>query len=95
MKKKNEDFLKLIDTYTSYRDDTPLKDLILKIYQYIQSNPSPEKWLDEKVEMFNISQNLQVDFSNTPWGKILLKEVEEEVIDDISALEKSRRKSIL
>ena len=85
---KNEDFLKLIDTYTSYRDDTPLKDLILKIYQYIQSNPSPEKWLDEKVEMFNISQNLQVDFSNTPWGKNLLKEVEEEVIDDISALEK-------
>ena len=29
---ENEDFTKLINTYTSYRDDTPLKELILKIY---------------------------------------------------------------
>ena len=29
---ENENFTKLINTYTSYRDDTPLKDLILKIY---------------------------------------------------------------
>ena len=41
---ENEDFTKLINTYTSYRDDTPLKELILKIYTYIQSNPFPEKW---------------------------------------------------
>ena len=39
---ENEDFTKLIHTYTSYKDDTPLKDLILKIYNYIQSNPFPE-----------------------------------------------------
>ena len=30
--KKDEKFQKLIKTYTSYRDDTPLKELILKIY---------------------------------------------------------------
>ena len=52
---ENEDFTKLIHTYTSYKDDTPLKDLILKIYNYIQSNPFPEKWLREKIEMFNIN----------------------------------------
>ena len=32
----NEEFLKLINTYTSYRDDTPLKEMILKIYTYIR-----------------------------------------------------------
>ena len=45
---ENENFTKLINTYTSYRDDTPLKDLILKIYTYIGSSPFPEKWLNEK-----------------------------------------------
>ena len=51
--KQDEDFAKLINTYTSYRDDTPLKELILKIYTYIQSNPFPKEWLKEKIEMFN------------------------------------------
>ena len=48
---KDENFAKLINTYTGYRDDTPLKELILTIYKYIQSNPYPEKWLDEKIDI--------------------------------------------
>ena len=39
---ENEDFTKLVSTYTNYRDDTPLKDLILKIYNYISSSPYPK-----------------------------------------------------
>lgn len=85
---ENEDFIKLINIYTSYRDDTPLKELILKIYSYIQSNPFPLKWLEEKIEMFNLKDCLQQDFSKTIWGKILLEEIEEELRDDISILEK-------
>ncbi len=87
----DEDFIKLINTYTTYRDDTLLKNLILKIYTYIQSNPFPEKWLSEKVEMFNIGENLEEDFSKTVWGKILLEEFEEELIDDILTLEKTKK----
>ena len=85
---EDSDFTKLINVYTSYRDDTPLKDLILKIDSYIQSNPFPQKWLAEKIEMFNLEENLEEDFSQTPWGHILLQEVKEELIDDISMLEK-------
>ena len=88
---EDEEFSKLIHTYTSYRDDTPLKDLILKIYGYIQSNPFPEKWLSEKVEMFNIENNLDDDFSTTPWGKVLLKEIDDELIDGISFLESAAK----
>ena len=83
---EDKDFSKLIHTYTGYRDDTPLKDLILKIYNYIQSNPFPEKWLNEKVEMFNLGEDLDKDFSTTPWGKVLLEEVNDELIDGISSL---------
>lgn len=85
---EDKDFTKLINTYTSYRDDTPLKELVLKIDSYIQSNPFPQKWLQEKIEMFNLSDNLDEDFSQTPWGNILLQEMEEELIDNISMLEK-------
>ena len=78
---EDEDFTKLINTYTSYKDDTPLKELILKIYTYIQSNPFPEKWLNEKIEMFNLSDKLEENFADTIWGKLLLKQVKEVVED--------------
>ncbi len=84
---ENKDFTKLINTYTSYRDDTPLKELILKIYSYIQSNPFPSMWLNEKIEMFNLEGKLDNDFSNTIWGKELLGQIEDELIDAISSLE--------
>ena len=83
---EDKDFTKLINTYTSYRDDTPLKELILNIYGYINSSPYPKRWLDEKVEMLNIKNKLSEDFSQTPWGKILLEEIDEEITDDIAIL---------
>lgn len=84
---EDKDFNKLITTYTSYKDDTPLKDLVLKIYTYIQSNPFPEKWLNDKVEMFNVKDKMDEDFSKTPWGDILLKELEEDLTDHLSSYE--------
>ena len=83
---EDKDFTRLINTYTSYRDDTPLKDLILNIYSYISSSPYPKKWLNEKIEMFNVEEQLNEDFSETPWGKILLKAMDEELVDDITKL---------
>ena len=87
---EDENFIKLITTYTSYRDDTPLKELVLKIYDYIQSNPFPEQWINEKVEMFNIKDKLNEDFAKTIWGNTLLQEIEEELIDDIIILQKTK-----
>lgn len=84
---EDKDFEKLINTYTSYKDDTPLKELILKIYTYIQSNPFPEKWLHEKIEMFNLSERLDQDFAKTIWGKLLLKQVDEILQEGIIKLE--------
>ena len=88
---ENMDFQKLIKTYTSYRDDTPLKDLILKIYTYIESNPFPLKWLKEQVEKFNI-KDIKQDVSKTEWGKILLNQMKEELTDEIKKLEAERQR---
>lgn len=83
---ENEDFTQLLITYTSYRDDSPLKDLILKIYSYMESTPFPEKWLNEKIKMFD-RLGIEEDFKNTRWGNILLQEIQEEVEDAIIQLE--------
>ena len=88
--KEDEKFSSLINTYTSYRDDTPLKDLILKIYTYIQSDPFPSEWLKGKIELFNI-EDINKDFSERIYGKILLEEIQEELIDDIRTMEEVKK----
>ena len=85
---KDEKFLKLVDIYASYRGDEALKDIILKIDNEIQSFPFPEKWLDEKVQMFNLKDKLEQDFSKTIWGKLILSELREQIIENRLKLEK-------
>lgn len=74
---EDSDFLQLINTYTNYINDDSLKKIIFKIYKYIEASPFPEEWLKEKVEEFNPNKNCNKDFSETIWGSILLKELEE------------------
>lgn len=86
---EDKDFQKLITTYTSYKDDTPLKDMVLKIYSYIQSNPFPLKWLDEKIEMFNLSNKLDMNFGETIWGEVLCEAIDEILIETIMQLKEA------
>ena len=88
----NKEFINLINTYTSYRGDEKLKEIILNIYKFIQSSPFPEKWLTEKVELFNLKDKLEEDFSNTYWGEILLEKVELEITDYIMQLQLLKNK---
>ncbi len=83
----DEKFLKLVYTYTGYRGDEPLKELVLKIYKYIQSSPFPEKWLRESVEKYNLKEKLEQDFSKTEWGQILINSFKDELKEDICILE--------
>ncbi|MBQ3408713.1 MAG: helicase-exonuclease AddAB subunit AddA [Clostridia bacterium] len=85
--KNDNDFLKLINTYTTYIDDEPLKQLILKIYSYIQSSPFPEIWLKEHVEMFNVKSTN--NFADTVWGKILLDNLKENLQDYVLRLKRA------
>ena len=81
---KNEDLIKLVNIYGGYRGDEKLKEIILQIYRYIQSSPYPEKWLKEKVEMFNLNQ--EIDFGKTLWGKILIENIKDELLDSLNSL---------
>jgi len=45
-------FLELVEIFSSSRDDTPFRDLILQVYDFIQSQPEPLNWLKDKIQMF-------------------------------------------
>ena len=81
--KEDESFTKLIETYTGYKGDEPLKEIILEIYRFMQSNPFPNEWLEEKVDMFKC-ESIN-DFSETLWGQVLLESLREELIDSINS----------
>lgn len=86
----DEKFNKLVELYTGYRDDTKLKEIVLKIYNYIQSAPFPIEWLEEKIKIFKC-ENIK-DFSETIWGKILIKNYKDEILNAINILENEKRK---
>lgn len=88
---ENKEFLNLIEAYTNYRNDDKLKEIVLDIYKFIQSTPFPEKWIKEKIEEFNYSDN--IDFANTKWGKIILKELFSQIEECILKLEKINKET--
>ena len=89
----NKDFLTLIDTYTKYNRDEELRDLILKIHKYMQSNPFPEDWLNKKIELLNTENKEEYkNFSNTPWGQIIIEKIEKTLENAILKLENMRIK---
>ena len=81
---ENKDFIKLVDTYCGYRNDNQLRELVLKIYNYSQSMPFPMEWISENVDKFNITN--KNDFSQTEWGKLLIKNFKEEAQSATTAL---------
>ena len=87
---EDKGLIKLLDTYEGYRDDNNLKELILRIYNYIQSSPFPQKWLNDKVEEFNLSSETEI--ASTMWGEIILEEFKENVEDGIKKLKNIARK---
>ena len=84
---QDNNFLKLLQIYTSYKADEPLKEMVLTIYRLIQSCPFPFEWLEEKIEQFHF-EDKQIDFAHTVWGKILIKEYEKHIIEAKLGLKK-------
>ena len=66
---QDKDFLDLLSKYTTYKDDEPLKDIILNLFEFISSIPYPEKWLKDAIEDYNTNVD---DFAQTKWGKLII-----------------------
>ena len=84
----DEDFENIVNIYTSNKDDETLRSMILKIYNFIQSAPFPNKWLEEQTEILNVEDDVRAE--DTPWGKLLMDYARDEInngIEELKALE--------
>ena len=46
------DFMYFADCFASSRDDSNLIDLMLEVYEFAQSSPYPDKWLDSALDVY-------------------------------------------
>ena len=60
----------LADTVGAGRDDKRLAELILQLYEKMQSHARPEQWAARQIELLDL--NGVTDIAETPWGAELL-----------------------
>lgn len=73
----DEDFIKLVESYGGSKDDRMLQDMVLTLYEFVQSYPWPQKWLREKAEAFNLP--IGSDFGETVWARVLTDSIRQEI----------------
>lgn len=65
--KKNSEFLKLVDAFSSKTGDTKLRETVLKISDFLSTQPFPDKWLDDMRKNY-----INDTVTESIWGKIII-----------------------
>ena len=87
---EDADFVDLLERYSSYKNDESLQELIFKISRYIESTPYPEKWLNDKVSLFCIKEDEQIE--NNIFVKYVISEIKEKLNDSLLILNKAKQR---
>lgn len=82
---EDEEFKKLIEAYSTSKDDEKLKNIVLDLYRFSMSGPWPEKWLKDSAEAFNI--DTIEDLNKTSWIQVLKETIYIEVSGYIKTLQ--------
>lgn len=61
----NQDFYYLVDCYSNDRNDDYIQALILKLYDFSRSHPNPKQWLEDMVQMYDVSNIVSIE--TLPW----------------------------
>lgn len=83
----DQDFIDLVEAFSSYKNDDNLKDLVLDLYNFTMSGPWPEKWLKDSSESFNITTLKELDESK--WVRVLSESIKIELEGYIKMLQKA------
>jgi len=68
-KKENDSFYHFVDTFSNDRHDGAVQELVLKLYDYSRSHPNPFIWLDQIVEMYDVTESSKIE--NLPFFDVL------------------------
>lgn len=72
---EDDNFFDFVETYSTGKKDNVIEDLILQLYTFSQSYPSPHEWLNSLRDLFNIQT--EADLQKTKWLKFLLNYIRE------------------
>ena len=81
------DFQAFADTLGSGRDDRSLSGIIETIYDKARSHRDSEGWLQAAADRLDCGEN--ADFTDTPWGAILMAELHQCLDDSVDELERA------
>ncbi|WZL72191.1 helicase-exonuclease AddAB subunit AddA [Clostridiaceae bacterium 35-E11] len=70
--KEDARFLGLVERFGGSKEDIPLQELVLSLYEFIQSQPYPMQWLAEKIEAFQLDAE---NFRHSPWHHVLVEQI--------------------
>ena len=70
-----EEFVKLLENLAFRGKEKVLEEIILKIYNFAQSFPWPEEWLEERYEDYLLSGSIE----DTVWGKLWKEDLERQL----------------
>lgn len=70
---QDETFLRFVRHYGSERNDEKLYDMVLKLYDFAESQPEPEAWLAHEVE--RVCDLKTVSMENAVWYSALIQHV--------------------
>jgi ATP-dependent helicase/nuclease subunit A len=82
-------FLKLVDAFGSDRDDQPLMEHVLRLYEFAYSQPHPAVWLGELGRAYvwdDIESMMQSD-----WGQAVRQGLRDRVSESLNLLERAEQ----
>ncbi len=68
-----EPFLQLVSLIGGGKNDARLAETILTLYQFVRSHPFPQRWMEEKLRMYDPG----VPVAESEWGKTILRYTED------------------
>ncbi len=83
----DENFHNLVESYASNRSDDGLKELIMKLYFFIQSQPDAISWLEEQQSRYEQA----ADMNENAWMQAFLESVKEDLNMASEVIEEGQR----
>ncbi len=82
---KDPAFLQLAELMGTGRDDRRLTAAVRRLYDFIQSHPYPDLWLEEKQAQFECNGPI----GDSPWGRMVRREAEQRLLASLALLDKA------
>ncbi|MGI6412122.1 MAG: helicase-exonuclease AddAB subunit AddA [Syntrophomonadaceae bacterium] len=70
-------FLSLVEMFCNKRDDTPLQELVMEMYDFIQSKPYPFSWLKAKVKEYSLDPD---GFESSSWAQAMKNQISTQLL---------------